>query len=139
MRRKSAGWWTPDSAPRNAMRGCMSNPGICCARAASGHAAAPPSRVMNSRRPRKAIIWSLQPEGLQGNDSTVAPARLKNGNRQAPPFRAVAVQAARASPRSVAFRTRSYSGDGRCTGWQFRRPIRPAPRTRRAANVHELW
>ena len=28
----------------------------CCARAASGHAAAPPSSVMNSRRPMKAVI-----------------------------------------------------------------------------------
>ena len=41
------------------------------ARAASGHAAAaPPSSVMNSRRPMKAVIWSLQPEGL-GKDSTL--------------------------------------------------------------------
>jgi hypothetical protein len=28
----------------------------CCARAASGHAAAPPTRVMNARRPMEAVI-----------------------------------------------------------------------------------
>ena len=40
----------------------------CCARAERGKAtAAPPSSVMNSRRPMKAVIWSLQPEGLQAH------------------------------------------------------------------------
>src|SRR6516225_8859740 len=36
-----------DRPSKNSMRGCSP----CCARAASGHAAAPPSSVMNSRRP----------------------------------------------------------------------------------------
>jgi hypothetical protein len=45
--------------------------------AASGHtAAAPPSSVMNSRRPMKAVICSLQPEELQCNDSTIVPKCL---------------------------------------------------------------
>jgi hypothetical protein len=37
----------------------------CCARAPSGHVAAPPSSEMNSRRPMNPVISSLQLEGLQ--------------------------------------------------------------------------
>jgi hypothetical protein len=47
----------------------------CCARAATGHAAAvPPSSVMNWRLPIQNVIWSRQPEGLQLNDSTIVGA-----------------------------------------------------------------
>src|SRR5262249_6431725 len=43
-------WLSDDGMPepRNPMVGTL---GRCCARAASGHAAAPPNSVMNSRRP----------------------------------------------------------------------------------------
>ena len=42
-----------DAALRNPITGTAG----CCARAASGHAAAaPPSSVINSRRPMKAVI-----------------------------------------------------------------------------------
>ena len=53
MRADSSANASGDAGSRNPITGIAG----CCARAASGHAAAaPPSSVMNSRRPMKAVI-----------------------------------------------------------------------------------
>src|SRR5215472_5516171 len=57
----------PDPAPKKPIVGSLLT---CCARAASGHAAAPPSSVMNSRRhlvgEREQLLWNLEAQRLGG-------------------------------------------------------------------------
>ena len=54
----------------------------CCARAASGHAAAPPSAVSNSRRPMVTVIRPSRARCVKGNDTTPR-ARGLHGSRRA--------------------------------------------------------
>src|SRR5262249_24703002 len=57
----------------------------CCARAASGHAAAPPSAVSNSRRPMETVIRpSLPHEVRKRNDTAPSACGLHVVLRQPP-------------------------------------------------------
>src|SRR5262245_15022349 len=48
----------------------------CCARAASGHAAAPPSAASNARRPMVTVIRPLPREVREGNGTTTRACSL---------------------------------------------------------------